>query len=192
MRGQKGMKTVVIDPMFGEHAEGSIVERNGMRIVTDEASGLALDVGLATAQMVDMLQEVYSLRMRVSDTFLNPDERSQSIVVLRADLVIHISVRAGRSDFATYYWPGNREGAEVSDQILRAKPRRFGAPSGTMTMTEAHDTLALADCTSVVVDIGAEPGSEDWAYLKSRSGQRSIAAACLCGITRWLEMRDPA
>ena len=138
--------------------------------------------------------EVVSLRER--------GERSREA---GADMVLSLHVDAAEATrlrrSTAYHWPGNEEGAEVAETIVRSMPsplhRRRGGVFATRTHSPADTWLADAravveahEVTVVLVELGYCTNNRDLVALLDGATQTGIQLALMTGIVRLRQLRE--
>lgn len=153
---------------------------------------------------------------RDRDTTLSIDGRVAIAKDVGADLVIHLHCDAAyretkvtdldtgemhiereldesRSGLHTLYWPGNNIGGETAAAIAAAsliagEPGRVYEANSDWPRARLLMGAFPMDC--VLVEMGYLTDPDDRAALQREAVQRSIVAACIAGVTRYLELRD--
>lgn len=137
--------------------------------------------------------------IRTGDDTLSLTERSM-IAGDAADLVLSIHCNAmdalwPTSGLMAFHWPGNSAGLEISASIARAAPAwaRHKRPvwavaEGEQWLARARNVVGCYRPTCVLVECGFLTNAHDAEKLQTNAGQRSIVAAVLCGVARYLEV----
>ena len=188
------MRTICIDPGHGGSNTGVVVagliEKEYTLYVAKKLRNALDGVGWP----------ILTCMTRMHDDEVSLTRRGQHAKELGSDLVLSLHVNNSpnprASGLLVFHQKGDRGSAEIAKRIARCAPvhlkhkRPVWAATPNDWTRRAFNVLSRYDCPAVLIEMGHASNNSDKDVLLSPSVQDSIVAACLCGVSRFLELHS--